>query len=176
MNLPLASASTPPSDGPAAMRIATLTLTAILGAMPHPLRFATLLLACLLRATAADFDIRAHGAKGDGITLDSPAINRAIEAASAAGGGTVRFPAGTYLSFSLRLKNNLPLHLDASATLLAAPPPIFLAIFHDDRDGSEPAVYLYLALKKAAVPPELHEWGDGGHDYCIHKCTTPHTT
>ena len=67
-------------------------------------------------------------------------------------------------------------HLDPGATLLAAPPPIFLAIFHGDRGVSEQAVYLYLALKKAAVPPELHEWGDGGHDYCIHPSTTPHTT
>ena len=139
-------------------------------------RGALVLVLLFTRTVAAEFDVRAHGATGDGQTLDTAAINRAIAAASAAGGGTVRFPAGTYLSFSIRLKNNLPLHLDASATLLAAPPPIFLAIFHDDRDGSEQAVYLCLALKKAAVPPELHEWGDGGHDYCIHKCTTPHTT
>ena len=136
-----------------------------------------LLLALLFtRALAAEFDVRAHGATGDGQTLDTAAIHRAIAAASAAGGGTVRSPAGTLLSFSIRLKNNVTLHLDAGATLLAAPPPIFLAIFHDDRGGSEQAVYLYLALKKAAEPPELHEWGDGGHDYCIHPGTTPHTT
>ena len=128
------------------------------------------------RTVAAEFDVRAHGATGDGQTLDTAAINRAIAAASAAGGGTVRFPAGTYLSFSIRLKSDLTLHLDAGTTLLAATPPTFLAIFHVGRGGSEQAVYLYLALKKAAVPPELHEWGDGGHDYCIHKCTTPHTT
>lgn len=136
-----------------------------------------LLLALLFtRALAAEFDVRAHGATGDGQTLDTAAIHRAIAAASAAGGGTVRSPAGTLLSFSIRLKNNLTRHLDAGATLLAAPPPIFLAIFHGDRGVSEQAVYLYLALKKAAVPPELHEWGDGGHDYCIHPSTTPHTT
>ena len=128
------------------------------------------------RALAAEFDVRAHGATDDGQTLDTAAIHRAIAAASAAGGGTVRSPAGTLLSFSIRLKTNLTLHLDAGATLLAAPPPIFLAIFHRDRGVSEQAVYLYLALKKAAVPPELHEWGDGGHDYCTHPGTTPHTT
>ena len=121
------------------MRIATLTLTAILGAMPHPLRCATLLLACLLRATAADFDIRAHGATGDGVTLDSPAINRAIAAASAAGGGTVRFPAGTYLSFSVRLKSNITLAFDAGAVLLAATPSAALGGYDT---------------------PEPNEWGD----------------
>lgn len=139
-------------------------------------RGALVLVLLFTRTVAAEFDVRTHGATGDGQTLDAAPIHRAIAAASAAGGGTVRFPAGTYLSFSIRLKNNLTLHLDASATLLAAPPPIFLAIFHDDRGGSEQAVYLYLALKKAAVPPELHEWRDGGHDYCIHPGTTPHTT
>ncbi|HET8654285.1 MAG TPA: glycosyl hydrolase family 28-related protein, partial [Longimicrobiaceae bacterium] len=45
------------------------------------------------------FDVRSYGARGDGKTLDTDAINRAITAASAAGGGTVYFPAGTYASF-----------------------------------------------------------------------------
>ena len=43
----------------------------------------------------AIFDIRSYGAVGDGKAVDSPAINKAIEAAAAAGGGTVFFPAGT---------------------------------------------------------------------------------
>ncbi len=55
-------------------------------------------------------------------------------------------------------------------------PPTFLAISHDDRGGSEQAVYLYLALKKAGVPAELHVWGEGGHGYGIRPGTTPHTT
>ncbi len=79
-------------------------------------------LAVVSRSAAADYDVRAFGATGDGKTLDSDAINRAIDAAAAAGGGTVRFPAGTYLSFSLRLKSNLTLQFDAGATLLAATP------------------------------------------------------
>lgn len=73
-------------------------------------------------AAAADYDVRAFGAKGDGKALDSDAINRAIDSAASAGGGTVRFPAGTYLSFTVRLKSNITLHLDAGATLLAATP------------------------------------------------------
>ena len=83
---------------------------------------------------AADFNVRAHGALGDGRTLDSPAINRAIEAAAAAGGGTVCFPAGTYVSFSLRLKSNITLHFDAGATLLAATPSAALGGY----DAPEP--------------------------------------
>jgi polygalacturonase len=41
------------------------------------------------------FDVRKFGATGDGKTLDTPAVNRAIEAAAAGGGGMVLFPAGT---------------------------------------------------------------------------------
>src|SRR5262245_61685729 len=66
------------------------------------------------------FDVRSYGAKGDGKTLDTEAINQAVEAAAAAGGGTVRFPVGTYLSFSIRLKSNVTLYLDAGAAILAA--------------------------------------------------------
>lgn len=69
------------------------------------------------------FDVRSHGAKGDGKTLDTPAINRAIQAAATAGGGTVCFPAGTYLCYSIRLKSNVALYLDRGATILGADPP-----------------------------------------------------
>src|SRR5436309_12858918 len=67
------------------------------------------------------FDVRAFGATGDGKTLDTPAVNRAVDAA-AAGGGTVLFPAGTYLCFSIRLKSNVALYLGHGATILAADP------------------------------------------------------
>ncbi len=67
------------------------------------------------------FNIRSFGAVGNGTHLDSPAINQAIQAAAAAGGGTVFVPAGTYLSGSIRLTNNLNLYLDAGAVILGAP-------------------------------------------------------
>jgi polygalacturonase len=70
----------------------------------------------------AAFDVKKFGAKGDGKALDSPAINKAIDAAAAAGGGTVLFTAGTYRSFSIRLKSNVALYLDQGATILAADP------------------------------------------------------
>lgn len=67
-------------------------------------------------------NIKNYGAKGEGKTLDTAAINRAIDAAAATGGGTVYFPAGTYLSFSIHLKSNITLYLDNGATILAADP------------------------------------------------------
>jgi polygalacturonase len=75
-------------------------------------------------ATLGIYDIRTYGAVGDGKTVDSPAINKAIEAAAAAGGGTVLFPAGTWLSFSIRLKSHVALHLSQGATILAADSPL----------------------------------------------------
>jgi len=71
--------------------------------------------------TAGSFNVRDFGAVGDGKNLDSPAIDRAIQAAAAAGGGTVLVPAGTYLSGSIHLTNNINLFLDAGATILGAP-------------------------------------------------------
>jgi len=65
------------------------------------------------------FNVRAMGATGDGKTVDTPAINKAIEAAAGAGGGTVLFPAGTYLCYSIHLKSNVALYLDRGATILA---------------------------------------------------------
>ena len=73
-----------------------------------------------INATPIFYDIKTFGAKGDGITLDTKAINDAIDAAARAGGGTVYFPAGTYLSFSIRLKNHISIFLDAGSVLLAA--------------------------------------------------------
>src|SRR5882757_2876424 len=74
-------------------------------------------------ATPNVFDIRTYGAVGDGKNVASPAINKAIEAAAAAGGGTVYFPAGTWLSFSIRLKSHVNLYLSQGCTLLAADSP-----------------------------------------------------
>jgi len=68
---------------------------------------------------AVVLNVRAMGAAGDGKTVDTPAINKAIEAAARAGGGTVFFPAGTYLSYSIHLKSKVALYLDRGATILA---------------------------------------------------------
>lgn len=74
-------------------------------------------------AARGTLDVRAFGATGDGKTLDTPAINKAIDAAAAAGGGVVRFPAGNYLCYSIHLKSHITLLLDAGATIVAADAP-----------------------------------------------------
>src|SRR6476620_11850302 len=93
------------------------------------------------------FDVRKFGAKGDGKALDSPAINKAIDAAVAAGGGTVLFTAGTYRSFSIRLKSNVALYLDQGATILAASP--------NDGDGKY----------DLPEPNQWDEYQDFGHSH-----------
>ncbi|HYD84785.1 MAG TPA: glycosyl hydrolase family 28-related protein, partial [Opitutus sp.] len=63
------------------------------------------------------FTVRNFGARGDGRTLDTSAIHAAIAAAHAAGGGTVLFPAGTYLSASIRLQSRITLAFSAGAVI-----------------------------------------------------------
>ena len=95
---------------------------------------------------ASDYDVKRFGAKADGKTLDTPAINKAIDAAAAAGGGTVFFPAGNYLSVSIHLKSNIALYLEQGATIVAA-------------NTSDDARY---------DPPEPNEWDkyqDFGHSH-----------
>ena len=66
------------------------------------------------------YDVKRFGARGDGRTLDTQAINKAITTAASMGGGTVRFPAGTYLSVSIHLQSNISLYIDQGATIVAA--------------------------------------------------------
>jgi polygalacturonase len=74
--------------------------------------------------TDAIFNVRTYGAIGDGKTVDTPAINRAIEAVAAVGGGTLVFPAGTYVCFTIRLKSYVDLYLSRGVTILAADSPL----------------------------------------------------
>src|SRR5205814_3930138 len=69
---------------------------------------------------AGTFNVKDFSAKGDGKAVDSPAINKAIAAAATAGGGTVVFPNGTYLSRSIHLVSNITLQLASGATIRAA--------------------------------------------------------
>lgn len=64
------------------------------------------------------FDVRAHGAMGDGVTLDTPAIEAALDAAAKAGGGQVLFPPGRYISGTIHLRSGVTLQLDAGARLI----------------------------------------------------------
>jgi polygalacturonase len=67
------------------------------------------------------FDITDYGAKGDGKTLNSLAIQKTIDECVKNGGGTVWIPAGVFLCGEIELKSNLTLHLDNGATLLGSP-------------------------------------------------------
>lgn len=75
---------------------------------------------CVAQTPFAYYNVKSFGAVGDGRTIDQEAINKAIDAAAKAGGGTVYFPAGKYASYSIRLKDNICLYLDMGAVLMAA--------------------------------------------------------
>lgn len=56
---------------------------------------------------AADFNIRDHGAIGDGVALDTVSVQKAIDACSEAGGGVLRIPAGRYVIGTVQVKSNV---------------------------------------------------------------------
>lgn len=72
--------------------------------------------------TPAEYNVTDYGAKGDGKSIDSPAINKAIQKAASNGGGRVVIPAGEYLCYSIRLESGIELHLSQGAKLLSAKP------------------------------------------------------
>jgi len=73
-----------------------------------------------LPANGVPFNVTEYGALGDGQTKDTYAIQKAIDTCSAAGGGTVYFPAGKYISGSIRLRSYVTLQLDSGATISAS--------------------------------------------------------
>src|ERR1700760_1505747 len=66
------------------------------------------------------FNVRSYGARGDGKTLDTKAIDKAIAACVKAGGGTVLVPAGTFVVGTVRLFSNVELRLAPGSVLLAS--------------------------------------------------------
>jgi polygalacturonase len=101
-------------------------------------------LICAATCSAAVFNVKDFGAKGDGKTQERDSINKAIEAAAAAGGGTVHFPPGIYLSGSIRLRSNVTLDLERGSTLEAT---------------SEGGQY------DAAEPNAFDKYQDAGHSH-----------
>jgi polygalacturonase len=113
-------------------------------------------------AQANFYNVRLYGAKGDGITVDTKSINDAISAAAMAGGGTVYFPAGIYLSFSIRLQHNISLFLDAGCVLLAAD-----SSANGKYDDAEPNPFdAYQDYGHSHWHNSLI-WGEGLHDISI---------
>jgi len=90
---------------------------------------------------ASAFNVREHGAVGDGQTLDSPAIQSAIEACAAQGGGTVYLPSGHYLAGTMFLRNNIALHLDSGAVILGSESPDDYPIIHSRWEGKHQDTY-----------------------------------
>src|SRR5687767_12712012 len=66
------------------------------------------------------YDVRDHGGKGDGKTLDTAAIQAAIDACTQAGGGVVLLHGGDFLSGTVQLKDNVTFRISASARLLGS--------------------------------------------------------
>lgn len=77
------------------------------------------------------------GAVGDGRTVNTLAINTAIEACSRAGGGTVDLPAGRYVTGSILLRDNATLHLEAGAVLLGSENPADYPIIETRWEGKD---------------------------------------
>lgn len=71
--------------------------------------------------TLGFFDISQFGAVGDGVALNTGAIQKAIDSCAASGGGTVIIPNGRYVTGTLFLKTNVTLWLDGGASLLGSP-------------------------------------------------------
>ncbi|HTV40632.1 MAG TPA: glycoside hydrolase family 28 protein [Candidatus Sulfotelmatobacter sp.] len=80
---------------------------------------ALIVLLFVLPALGRIYNVLDYGGKPDGITLDTAAIQRALDDCGNAGGGTVEFPAGIYLSQPLELRSATTVELDPGATLLA---------------------------------------------------------
>ena len=112
--------------------------------------YATLALTCLSAVEvpsmlgSTDLDVRDFGAKGDGATKDTKAIQVAIDKASAVG-GTVVVPPGRYVSGTLHLKSNLTFRIEQGATLLLSPDD-------DDFDAYEELSYHIAAPPKKTEP------------------------
>lgn len=107
----------------------------------------TLAMAMLSVVTmAAVHNVKDYGAKGDGVTMDTKAVNAAIEAAVAGGGGVVYFPAGDYPCYSIHLKSNVTIYIESGAVITAA--------FPTAEEGYD-----------AAEPNEDNPYQDFGHSH-----------
>ena len=85
------------------------------------------LAACAAFAGAAEpprgkggFDVRDYGAKGDGKTFDTAAVQRAIDECSQSGGGRVVVSGGTFLVKPFRLRSGVELHIAADGRILGS--------------------------------------------------------
>ncbi|MBM3289318.1 MAG: glycoside hydrolase family 28 protein, partial [Candidatus Hydrogenedentes bacterium] len=120
----------------------------------------------LLSAAHAAFDVRGHGAKGDGLTVDTAAVQSAIDAAGV-GGGTVYFAPGAYLCGSLHLRSGVSLHLDAGATIKGIRDRIAYDAYEDlgfKNESDDETSYFHHALIWGEDVERIAVYGDGTID------------
>jgi hypothetical protein len=84
------------------------------------IKFSCALLFLASVAYATDVDVTKHGAKADSTTLNTVAIQAAIDACNKSGGGKVIFPAGKYLTGTIAIKDNVTLFLQKDAVILGS--------------------------------------------------------
>lgn len=118
--------------------------------------------------TGNAINVRDFGATGDGSTIDSPAIDRAIAAAAERGGATVFFPAGVYACYTIHMKSMVTLYLDRGATILAAPVPLTGTTSggYDMAEYQDPAIVPFQDYGHNHWRNSLIH-GDGLHDIAI---------
>jgi polygalacturonase len=97
-------------------------------------------------------NVRDFGAVGDGSTIDTPAIDRAIDAVAKRGGGTVYVPAGTYACYTIHLQSRVTIYLDQGAVIVAASVP---------KEGTASGGY----DKAEPQDPAIERFQDFGHNH-----------
>jgi polygalacturonase len=123
--------------------------------------FSILLVACSIcsaqtRNQGSPYNARDFGAVGDGKTLDTEAVQAAIDACASKGGGTVYFPAGTYLSGTIYLRDHIRLDLDTNAVILGSP-----------RVEDYPFMMCGFPSRVDRYNGRALIWGEGLHDIAI---------
>jgi polygalacturonase len=114
-----------------------LTITVII--MMRSIVFSFLVfMSSIVSGQGGTWSVCDYGATGDGITLDTKAIQEAVDECNHSGGGTVYIPPGQYLSGTILLKSNVNLHLEKGVTLLGSTDP---GDYYDSGHGRVGMIY-----------------------------------
>lgn len=111
--------------------------------------------------TTTHFEVSRFGAIGDGATVNTKAIQDAVDTCAAAGGGRVVVPAGTFVSGSIFLKSNVEFHLQPGARLLGSPDLADFALLDEAGFGYHIQGWLYAALITACKCQNVSITGTG---------------